>query len=268
MTIRSFVAGVTSTLALSGCAGASAAGAQSPDPAGAPLDHAYMYHVSEAQVASADTGSVTVSGSAEVSVTPDRALVTFAVVTEGPSADEAARRNAELMNAVLAAVRRDAARGLRLETFGYGLSPIYTQVTEAGQRRQRISGYRASNNVRATTDDVEAVGGIIDAAIGAGANQVANLAFQASDTREARLNALRQAVEKAREEAAVMAEALGRTLGPALEVTGGASMPPTPVRYRMEMVQAADASTPIEAGDQTVSAQVTIRFALGPARGR
>jgi uncharacterized protein YggE len=36
----------------------------------------------------------------------------------------------------------------------------------------------------------------------------------------------------------------------------------------MEMVQAARADTPIEAGDQTVSARVTVTFALGPAGRR
>jgi uncharacterized protein YggE len=64
-----------------------------------------------------------------------------------------------------------------------------------------------------------------------------------------------------------MAAALGVPLGPALEVHGGASVPmPPPMPYLAEMRMAAApqvANTPIEAAEQTVTAQVTIKFRLG-----
>lgn len=254
-------------LTLAACAGGPAT-AQTAEPAGAPLDHVYRYEVPrEAMAQAADTGVIRVSGSATVSVTPDRAQVSFAVVSESDDAADAAAKNATAMTAVLAAVRADGAPGLDVGTFGYGLTPVYTTVNEDGQRVQRIQGYRAVNNVRATTTDVDAVGGIIDAAIGAGANRVSGLGFEASNTDDARGEALRQAVERARAEAEIIAAALGRTLGPAIEVSGGAEVPRGgEMMMRMDAMSAAD--TPIEAGDQTVRAQVSITFAIGPATGR
>lgn len=217
-----------------------------------------------------DSGLVRVSGSAEVTVTPDRARVAFAVESEAPTAAEASEANAATMQAVLEAVRAGDFPGLELETFGYSLRPIYSTQNEDGRRVQRIEGYRAVNNVAAVLHDPDAVGGVIDAAIGAGANRIAGLSFYASDTREAREEALRQAVEAATREARVMAGALGRSLGAPLEVQGGAQRPRPQATGDMmyeEMAQAR-APTPIEAGDQTVSASVSITFRLGPPEGR
>lgn len=213
--------------------------------------------------------TVTVSGRGEVEAEPDRALIYFAVETEGESAQEAGEANAALMTEVTAAVRAAAqgVDGFEVTTSGYSLSPRYT-VPE-GDRIQEISGYVARNSLQVTVDDVSRVGALIDTALGAGANRVANLSFEVRDPDPFRAEALRDAVLTARAEAEVMATALGMVLGPAIDVQGGADVPyPMPYYQRdvafMEMAQAAP--TPIEAGPLTISASVTIRFRLDPAQ--
>lgn len=234
-----------------------AAMAPAPDPTPSPVAQA------------ADTGVVRVSGAAEVSVTPDRARVTFAVETEAETAAEASRANAATMEAVLAAVRAGGFPELELETFGYSVSPVYSTETRDGRRAQRIEAYRAQNHVGATLADPDAVGRVIDAAIEAGANRIGGVSFFASDTQDAEDEALRRAVERATDQARVMARALGRTLGAPVDVQGGSEMPRPFQRSgaQMEMMQAR-ADTPVEAGDQTVRAQVSITFTLGPAGPR
>ena len=112
------------------------------------------------------------------------------------------------------------------------------------------------------------MGELIDAALDAGANRVAGLVFQARDTREARLQALRIAVDRAHSEATVMAQALGVELGPPLEVRGGSQLPGPRLYGGREMAMARmDATTPVEAGAQTVTATVTVRYGLGVHRG-
>jgi hypothetical protein len=168
------------------------------------------------------------------------------------------------MDRVLSALRAGSLPGLELETFGYSLQPQY--ATDP-QRVRTIVAYVAQNNVAATITDVNSVGRVIDLAIGAGANRVASIAFNASDTEPARRQALSQAVSNARAEAEVIAEALGYRLGPPLEIHGGADRPvPRPMAFSAEAARAVQAvPTPIEAGEETVNANVTIRFALGPA---
>jgi uncharacterized protein YggE len=150
--------------------------------------------------------------------------------------------------------------GLELSTFGYSLQPEY--ATDPSRVRT-IAAYSVNNNVGATITDVDAVGRLIDVAIGAGANRVSSITFSASDTEQARALALAEAVRSARAEAQVIAESLGYRLGAPLEIHGGAQRPtPRPMAdFAMRAMQAAP--TPIEAGDQAVTANVTIRFALG-----
>ncbi len=209
---------------------------------------------------------IEVSGSATVRVAPDRVRASFAVETQGPDAEQAAARNAQLMDAVIRAVKGSGVAGVKVETFGYNLRPDYT-VTDARTAQTRvIAGYTALNNVRAGADDVTAAGRLIDAAIRAGANRVSSLSFEASDTGPARQEALTQAVRAATAQAETMVRALGRALGAPLEVRGGSEQPyPRAGGDVMFRASAAAVDTPIEAADLTVSASVTIRFALGGA---
>jgi uncharacterized protein YggE len=206
------------------------------------------------------TPFIEVNGTAVVEVPADLAAVSFAVETRATVAAEAAAANATAMTRVLAALRAAGLPGLELETFGYSLQPQYSTDP---QRVRSIAGYAAFNNVRATIDDVDQVGRVIDVAIGAGANQVLRIAFEASDVEPARATALAEAVGNARAQAQVIARELGYELGPPIEIRGGADRP-MPVMMEALRVQAMDA-TPIEAGDQSVSANVTVRFALGGA---
>jgi uncharacterized protein YggE len=212
-------------------------------------------------------GWIEVNGSASVEVAPDRARVSFAMETRAETAASAAAANADAMDAVLEALRAAGFDGLELETFGYSLNPVY-EVTDNRRGTRQIIAYTVLNNVGATLHDVEAVGRVIDTAITAGANRVAGISFYASDTEAARREALAEAVRMARSEAETIAASLGHRLGAALEVRGGAQRP-IPRSYGAEAMalSARAADTPIEAGDQTVSASVSIRFALGPETG-
>lgn len=210
-----------------------------------------------------DRGTLQVSGQAQVQVEADRTAISFAVETEAPSARAASRRNAEMMDAVYRALRGLDIGGLELETFGYTLSPEYQRPRPPETTATVISGYRAANQVRVTFPGTDRAGEVLDTGIEAGANRVVSLVFLASDTREARLEALKLAVGAAREEAEAMAEAMGVSLGPALEVRGGASAEnPRPMAVAYRMAEGAAPSTPVEAGGQTVSANVSIIFRI------
>ncbi len=253
---------------LTACGGPPVVG--QPTPANsASLERMNVYEVPAARLQSQEApeaGWIQVSGTGSVAVTPDRARVAFAMETRGPSASEAAGSNADAMDAVLTALRGAGLDGLVLATFGYSLHPEYSATNN--QRTREIVSYTALNNVGATLEDVDAVGRVIDVAIGAGANRVANISFFSSDTDAARAEALAAAVHNARAEASVIAESLGYRLGAPLEINGGAQRP-APREYAMADAVASmrAAPTPIEVGDQMVTANVSIRFALGRELG-
>jgi uncharacterized protein YggE len=208
-----------------------------------------------------ERGTIQVTGQAQITVPADRVRISFTVETEAPSAGEATEENARKMEAVITAIRAMGFPGMEVETFGYTLRPEY-QVSRDPPGTRTISGYRAENNIRVTLPNVDATGDVLDRAVEAGANRVANLRFEASDTREARLDVLREAVAEAREQAETIASAMGVRLGIALEVQGGATAPSPRSPGGMMLRASTETTTPVEAGDHLVSASVSVKYRI------
>jgi uncharacterized protein YggE len=222
--------------------------------------------VASAPALQADTTRLTVTGSAEVQVPADRVRLRFAVETEAASADAAAAQNGEIMGRVLQAVRSAVGPDDRVETAGYRLMPRYRPAPERDEAPE-IAGYRAQNGVLVVLVDPESVGGVLDAALEAGANRVTDLSFFASDVEEARLEAVREATARARREAEAVAAALGLELGPPLEIqSSGGGRTSAPAYMRVEAM--ADVNTPVETGSETVAATVTITWRLDGGMSR
>ena len=120
------------------------------------------------------------------------------------------------------------------------------------------NGFVASNVVSATVD-VGRAGAVIDAAVGAGANQVSGPTMSVADADKLYRQALKAAVADARLSAETIAAASGRSLGKVTSVVEGGGGVPVPM---FEKAAASDAGTPVEAGTQLTTASVTVTFAL------
>lgn len=224
-----------------------------------------------AQTALGDQPAVIrVSGSGQVQASPDVAHVSFAVETFAETAREAGERNARQMNEVLAALRQAGAAEADIETSGYGVHPVYDHRQPqprpgAGEPAEdpRITGYRAVNQVSVEIRDLDAVGRSIDAGLAAGANRLAGVRFELRDDQDARDEALRRAVARARSSAETLADALGVQLGP---VRVASTQVESPGIFRAQAVRMeaamADAPTPISPADQTVGATVELEFSI------
>ncbi|MGH7469540.1 MAG: SIMPL domain-containing protein [Longimicrobiales bacterium] len=214
--------------------------------------------------------TVVVSATGTVERDPERALLLLAVESTGATAQQATQANATRMDALIAEIRRRGISAAQVRTVSYQLTPEYARSPQPPvperQGPPRIIGYRAANMVQVTIDSVARVGGVIDAAIQAGANRVAGLRFELRDPQSARLEALRLAVLRARGEAEAMASAAGQRLGPPLNINTHGEVEPRGFEMagvRMDVAQAPP--TPIEPGTLTITASVTITFRLDPS---
>jgi uncharacterized protein len=212
---------------------------------------------------------IRVSGAGEVRVTPDVAHIDLAVETTGATARAAGEQNARQMDAVIRALTQAGIARADIRTSGYTLFPVYAQQERPPRpetvQEPRIVGYRASNMVNVRTQDIARVGTLIDAALAAGANRMQALRFSILDDEAAQNAAVRQAAERARRSAEAMAAALGVRLGEVVEASTSTDV----IRPFMRMEAAAArgmadmaAPTPIEPGEQTVSANVAVVFAI------
>ena len=218
------------------------------------------------ETTSSTVPGLTVSADGEARVTPDEATVRLGVTAQAPTAREAQDQVSRTAGAILEAVRRLGIPAERIQTSELNLGPIYGQDERPGTevREPRIVGYQASNVVSIQVEQLDKVGPVIDAGLGAGANRLEGVVFGLRDDRKARAEALTRAVEEARVKADALARALKVRLVRILEVAegGGGGLPQPFVRGRMEAMAMAD--TPVSAGQVGVSASVTIRWEIAP----
>lgn len=208
---------------------------------------------------------ITVVGRGEVKVTPDRATLQVSVQTRGTTAAAAAAENATKQQSVLAALRALGFTNDQLSTINYNVYP--EQRFDPG-KEPVIVGYNVTNTILVDVRKLSQVGPAIDAALSHGANMITSLDFFASNTDVARRAAIGAAIEKARADADAAARAAGGTLGGLLEIGIGAYSPPPPRPMMMKsmIAGAAQAETPINPGEETLSVEVSTRWRFNPAR--
>lgn len=207
---------------------------------------------------------IEVSGTGEVSVAPDQATLNFAVETNAPTSQEAARENAQVMERVIAALVAQGIAREAIETRNFSVYPVYEQVRE--NTEPQVREYRVTNQVTLDTQDLAQVGALIDAALEAGANRVEGLSFGLRDSQAAEAEALRDAVNRARASAEAMAGALGVPLGRLVHASTATNPIRPMVGYGAQMRSEAvsfDMAPPIQPGEQTVRASVTLLFEIG-----
>ncbi len=194
--------------------------------------------------------SITVTGNGSVAAVPTTAVVSLGVDARAATAKAALAANAREMQQVIVAVK--AAGGRDVGTQSVSLSQVLGQ-------NGNPAGFAASNVVSVTVD-VDRAGGVIDAAVDAGANQVNGPTMSVADVGKLYRQALKAAVADARLSAETLAAASGRSLGKVTSVVESGGVTPVPM---FEKAAVSDASTPIEAGTQQTTASVTVTFGLG-----
>lgn len=205
-----------------------------------------------------------VVASSEVEVVPDRAHLVIAVETRGRTSQAAATENARIQTAVLEAIRRAGIPAAQIRTQSVMVTPEYEYPKEGG--RPTVTGYQARNAVLVEARDLSRVGGVIDAALAAGATNINGPNFALANPDSSRREALDVAVRKALADAQVMAQAAGMSLGAVLElVSEDGGQTPMFDRGGMVAMRTAEAApTPISAGLISVRSSVRMKIAIRP----
>jgi uncharacterized protein YggE len=233
-----------------------------------------------------EPSTVSTSGTATTKVKPDKFSITLGVETNGTTAQEAASKNADLMAKVMAALKGLGIQDDQIGTSNYNVYPVYesrpSSMPQSScpnnniyppppecQPANVLTGYRASNSVTVTLDVAGKIdpGKVIDTAVGAGANNVDNVTFFISTTRqqEIRDSLIRDAIANAKHRADVAANAAG------MKVSGVKSIDLNDVYFPVYSTAfkensltmnagSAAAPTPIQPGEQEVSINVSMVF--------
>lgn len=212
----------------------------------------------------ADEHVILATGTGNVFGTPDRAQVTFSVQTENTDVklaqSENALKMAKVQDALIAAgIPKDG-----LKTTGYNIYPVYEESKDF--LTPKIKTYRVTNSLTVTLHNVSMTGEVIDTAVANGINQADSIQFMLSDEQAQvlRTGALKEAVSRARSDADTVAAAMGTPITGVRKAEIGSGY--TPVYFQNYALDGASvksaAATPIESGDITVSATVTITYTI------
>jgi uncharacterized protein len=202
---------------------------------------------------------VEVTGEGSVSAAPDFARVTLGVTSTGKNAGEAMTANAKVANALVSLIKSEGVAPADIQTSEVSISPMFSQPSPNQQTAPTITGYSVSNNVAVILRDIPRLGGLLDKAVTAGANSVYGVGFGHNDPSGLLDKARPLAVADARRKAEIYANAGGARLGRLMVLTEEAGRQP-PVAF--SRAYAANAPTPIEAGEDRLTVTITARFEL------
>ena len=213
-------------------------------------------------LSSPDDRTIHVTGSGSVVGEPDIATLNLGVSAEKASVEEAREVAASAMTDVIETLKANNIAENDIRTENFSIHPQY-DYTDNGRV---LRGYRVNNTVNAKVRELETLSDIIDDAAAAGGDIVIvnAIQFMIEDATALQTQARALAVKHAEAKAQTLAEASGVTLGKPVTITetqfGGG--PRIAFAESAAFDDSARSSTPIEAGELTVTVNVTIVYEI------
>jgi uncharacterized protein YggE len=205
---------------------------------------------------------LSVTGSGLVYLAPDVAYINIGVHTDRATASEAVSSNSAQTQQVIAALKEFGVEDADIKTTSFS---IYPNVQYDPQTNQEIgTTYVVDNTVHVTVRQIDMLGDLLDATVSAGANRVNSIQFDAADKSAAIKQARDAAVEDATTQARELAAAAGVSLG-SIHQLDFYNAVPSPVISGFGKGGGGGleaASVPIEAGQLTVTANVSISYQI------
>jgi uncharacterized protein len=204
--------------------------------------------------------TIAVSGSGTVSGAPDILMLDLGVSVLARSVGEATGQAAAAASAVIVALGASGVDSDDVQNTNYSIHPEF----DYSRNVQRLIGYRVSNTVAVSVRDIAGAGAVIDAATAAGGDAVVvnGVRFDIEDDTSLLRQARAAAWNDAAARASQLAELAGVGLGRAVSITESAGWTPSPILPRRAALDMAAESTPIQGGQQQVSVNIDVAFAI------
>lgn len=222
--------------------------------------------------------SITVTGTAKRHVVPDEAHLTVNLNSQELKLVAAKSAHDAKLKKLMGIVSNAGIDEKKVRTQSSSMQPVYRYDHDPKTNRSKrvLEGYRAQTTVDITVGDTSKLGGLIDAVTAASFEQGANAEwgdltstyYTLSEPEKIRDEMLADAIANAKEKASKMASAAGASISRVyqIEESGAPSFDfPRPMMMRASMAMAesaSDAGMAPPAGEQEISANVTVMFEL------
>jgi uncharacterized protein len=203
---------------------------------------------------------ITVTGEGRVDAAPDMATISLGVTTQDKTAALALSANSVEMAKIVDRLRAAGIEDRDLQTSGLSLSPDFDYSKFSG--RGEIIGYVVSNMLTVRVRALDKLGTLLDAAVADGANALNGVSFGLTNPDPVMTEARKRAVAEARARAELLTGAAGVELGRIVSMSeSSAQIGPAPM-FRAEASVADAMPVPVQAGELSTSAYVTITWEI------
>lgn len=210
-----------------------------------------------------ERATLSVTGEGEATAIPDMANFSTGVVAAGKTAEEAMAANSKAMADLIAALKAAGIEDRDIATSAFSIIPQYSQPPQNSREAPKLTGYEVRNSVSVRVRDLSRLGALLDRMVQAGANQAGGLHFALADSGALEEKARLAALKDAQAQAKTLAEAAGMRLLRLRRIApseGGTLVSPAPMMMKAE----ARAAPPVEAGELSAHARVTLVYEIEP----
>lgn len=202
---------------------------------------------------------IMVSSTGSVSVVPDQAQVSMAVIKKDPNLAQALAFNNLTAEKLINALKQAGIESKDIKTANFNVYPQYNY----SKNEAAITGYEIRNELTVTVKDLDKLVSILDLAVNTGANNLNYITFQKADISAEKNAALTQAINRAREKAAMLARAVDKNLGNVVSIDEDYTQPSHSISADMLTAGAGgSAAIPVIPGDISITAHVTIVYEM------
>jgi uncharacterized protein len=216
---------------------------------------------------------ITVNGTAEVLALPDTATFTFSVVSEASTVTDAQKKAEPIINKALAYLKEQGVDEKDVKNENYNANPKYEYKNQpctpysCPPSNPTIVGYQVDQTISVKVRDTSKAGTLLGGIGATGVSNISGLTFTIDDEDALKGEARAKAIEKAREQAKVLAKDLGVRLGDVTsfsEQTGGYP----PIYYSKDTLQAEGrgasvAPAPqVPTGQNKITSNVTVTYKI------
>jgi len=215
--------------------------------------------------------TISVSGTATASSSPDTLIIVLGVESEAKTANESLSENSNSLNSVISSLSNSGISEEDIRTSNFSIYPLYDSVKDSdGNWQQILNGYRVSNILSIQTDKIDSAGDIIDVAVSSGANRVDNVSFQLSDQKLEKISddliadAINDATQKAEKALVPLKQ---KIVGVKSVIIHDNAVPyyDSPMRASFDgFAESSMKSAPIMSGDEEITTNVSIVFYISP----
>lgn len=214
--------------------------------------------------------TISVTGTATVSVFPDLVNIQLGVDTQATTAQDAMNQNAQAMNTTASAIQSLGITNAEISTTDFTIQPVYNNTgpyPPYNEYKSEFVGYKVSNTLLIKTTKLGLAGKILDTAVGAGANRVDSVSYSLSPAKQQSIqnSLLASAIQDAQSRAQKALMPLGQKITgvKSVDLSGFIMPQPVPLYNKMSMAASQAVQTPVFASNQDITTSVNVIFLIG-----